>query len=57
MIISKIVGDNLKNSWKDLIVPTTITWLETTNTKVIRLSENYQTPPEPLAFNPLRDKV
>jgi hypothetical protein len=57
LITEKSTDDNLKNSWKDLIVPTTITWLETTNTKVIRLSENYQTPPEPLAFNPLRDKV
>lgn len=57
LITEKSIDDNLRNSWNDLIIPTTMTWLETTDTKVIRLSEIDQIPPPPLTFNPVKDKV
>lgn len=50
LITEKSTDDNLKNSWKDLIVPITTVWLETTNTNVIRISEIGQSAAEPLSL-------
>ena len=39
---------NIENCWNNLIVPTTTAWLETTNAKVIKLSEIGQSAAETL---------
>lgn len=46
--LSKDNDVNIENCWNNLIVPTTTAWLETTNAKVIKLSEIGQSAAETL---------
>lgn len=49
VIVEKSTNENPGNCWNNLIVPITTVWLETTNTKVIRISEIGQSAAEPLS--------
>jgi hypothetical protein len=48
VILEKSGIENIENCWKTLIVPTTTTWLETANVKVIKMWEIGQSASEPL---------
>lgn len=50
VIVEKSTNENPGNCWNNLIVPITTVWLETTNTKVIRISEIGQSAAEPLSL-------
>lgn len=49
VIVEKSTNENPGNCWNNLIVPITTVWLETTNTKVIKISEIGQSAAEPLS--------
>ena len=48
VIVEKSMTDNQGNCWNNLRVPMTTAWLETSNAKVIKLSEIGQSAAEPL---------
>ena len=48
VILEKSGIDNIENCWNTLIVPTTTTWLETANVKVLKMWEIGQSAAEPL---------
>ena len=50
VIVEKSTNENPGNCWNNLIVTMTTVWLETTNTKVIKISEIGQSAAEPLSL-------